>query len=153
MASLPPGTALPRIVADAAHGLAVQIISLTGEIWSGDVREISLPGSEGRFGVLAQHAPLLATLREGMVSVFPVGAEPPLHVYVSGGHVEVQPGRVIVLADLGLRSEDLDDARARAAREAASAPMAAELTDPDNAKVHAELAWLRGQRLRALPWK
>jgi len=153
MASLPPITALPGIVADVAQGLSVQILSLTGEIWSGDVREISLPGSEGRFGVLAQHAPLLATLREGMVSVFPLAAEPPLHVYVSGGHVEVQPGKVIVLADLGLRSENLDDARARAAREAAVSPMAAELTNPDNAKVHAELAWQRVEHLRSLPWK
>lgn len=153
MALLPPAAALPGIVADIAHALPVQIISLTGEIWSGDVREISLPGSEGRFGVLAQHAPLLATLREGMVSVFPVGAEPPLHVYVSGGHVEVQPGKVIVLADLGLRSENLDDARARAAREAAASPMATEMTDPDNAKVHAELALQRLQQLRSLPFK
>lgn len=150
MASLPPPSTLPGMVADVALGLPVQIISLTGEVWSGDVREISLPGSEGRFGVLAQHAPLLATLREGMVSVFPAGPEPPLHVYVSGGHVEVQPGRVIVLADLGLRSENLDDARARAAREAALSPMAAELTDPDNAKVHAELALQRLQQLRSL---
>ncbi|MNH47455.1 hypothetical protein D3C79_1106950 [compost metagenome] len=55
---------------------------------------------------------------------------------------------MIVLADLGLRSEDIDEARARAAREAASAPMAAALTDPDNARVHAELAWLRSQQLR-----
>lgn len=153
MASPPPITALPGIVADVAHALSVQIISLTGEIWSGDVREISLPGSEGRFGVLARHAPLLATLREGMISVFPLAAEPPLHVYVSGGHVEVQPGKVIVLADLGLRSENLDDARARAARQAATSPMAAELTNPDNAKVHAELAWQRAQQLRPLPWK
>ncbi|MEG2804277.1 ATP synthase F1 subunit epsilon [Stenotrophomonas sp.] len=152
MSSLPPASALPGIVADVAEALAVQIISLTGEIWSGEVREISLPGGEGRFGVLARHAPLLATLREGMVSVFPVN-EPPLHVYVSGGHVEVQPGRVIVLADLALRSEDLDEARARVARETASAPMAAALTDPDTAKVHAELAWARGQQLRGLPFK
>ena len=141
MASLPPLQPLPGIVSDVARGLSVQIISLTGDIWSGDVREISLPGSEGRFGVLAQHAPLLATLREGMVSVYPLDAEPPLHVYVSGGSVEVQPGKVIVLADLGLRSEDIDEARARAARDAAAAPMASELTDPDNASVHAGLVW------------
>lgn len=141
MASPPPLQPLPRIVADAARGLSAQIISLAGEIWSGEVREISLPGSDGRFGVLARHTPLLATLREGMVSVYPLDAEPPLHVYVSGGCVEVQPGNVIVLADLGLRGEDIDAARAHAARAAARSPMASEMTDPDNARVHAGLAW------------
>lgn len=141
MASPAPLQPLPRIVSDAARGLSAQIISLAGEIWSGDVREISLPGSDGRFGVLARHAPLLATLREGMVSVYPLDAEPPLHVYVSGGSVEVQPGKVIVLADLGLRGEDIDGARADAARAAAASPMASELTDPANVGVHAGLAW------------
>ncbi|MCC7633945.1 ATP synthase F1 subunit epsilon [Stenotrophomonas rhizophila] len=153
MASPPSPDVLPGIIPDAAQGLSAQIISLVGEIWNGPVREISLPGSEGRFGVLAGHTPLLALLREGMVSVFPLDAAPPLHVYVPGGHVEVQPGKVIVLADLALRSDDLDAARARAARDAAGSPLAIALTDPDNAKVHAELALLLRQQLRALPFR
>lgn len=140
---------LPPQLGDA-HGIALQIISLVGELWSGDVREVSLPGSEGRFGVMASHAPLLSTLREGMVSVFPVGSEPPLHVYVSGGYVEVQPGKVIVLADLALRSEDLDQARAEAAKEAARSPMAHEFTDEGYAQLHAELMHARLLQLRNL---
>lgn len=140
---------LPPQLGDA-QGIALQIISLIGELWSGDVREVSLPGSEGRFGVMARHAPLLSTLREGMVSVFPVGKEPPLHVYVSGGYVEVQPGKVIVLADLALRSEDLDQARAEAAKEAASSPMAHEFTDDGYAQLHAELMHARLLQLRNL---
>ena len=134
-----------------AHAIDLQIISLAGELWSGAVREVSLPGSEGRFGVMARHAPLLSTLREGMVSVFPEGSEPPLHVYVSGGYVEVQPGKVIVLADLALRSENLDEARAAAAREAARSPMAQDFTDSGYARLHAELMHQRLQNLRSLP--
>ncbi len=143
---------LPAPFADA-HGLSLQIISLTDELWSGEIREVSMPGSEGRFGVMAGHAPLLATLREGMVSVYPLKDEAPLHVYVSGGYVEVQPGKVVVLADLALRSDDLDQARAQVAREAARSPMAQAFTDEDYVRLHAELMHQRALQLRGLPWK
>lgn len=139
--------ALPALL-DDAHGFSLQIISLADELWNGEVREVSLPGAAGRFGVMAQHTPLLSTLREGMVSVYPVAPEPPLHVYVSGGYVEVQPDKVIVLADLALRSDDLDQARAQAARDAARSPMAQEFTDAGYARLHAELMYQRSQQLR-----
>jgi F-type H+-transporting ATPase subunit epsilon len=148
MALLP----LPALLADA-QGLSLQILSLAGELWSGEVREVSMPGSNGRFGVMARHTPLLGTLREGMVSVYPLKAEPPLHVYVSGGYVEVQPGKVIVMADLALRSDDLDQARARIAAEAARSPMAQAFTDEDYVRLHAELMHQRALQLRGLPWK
>jgi F-type H+-transporting ATPase subunit epsilon len=144
--------ALPAPLADA-QGFPLQIISLAGELWSGEVREVSMPGSDGRFGVMARHAPLLSTLQEGMVSVYPLKAEPPLHVYVSGGYVEVQPAKVIVMADLALRSEDLDQARARVAAEAARSPMAQAFTGEDYVRLHAELMHQRALQLRGLPWK
>jgi len=143
---------LPSVLADA-KGIALQIISLADELWSGDVREVSLPGSIGRLGVMAGHAPLLGTLREGMVSVYPLKAEPPLHVYVSGGYVEVQPGKVLVMADLALRSDDIDQARARIAQETARSPMAQAFTDEDYVRLHAELMHQRALQLRGLPWK
>jgi len=143
---------LPAPLANA-QGFSLQILSLAGELWNGEVREVSMPGSNGRFGVMARHAPLLGTLREGMVSVYPLTAEPPLHVYVSGGYVEVQPGKVIVMADLALRSDDLDEARARVAAEAARSPMAQAFTDEDYVRLHAELMHQRALQLRGLPWK
>ncbi|AOA72571.1 ATP synthase F1 subunit epsilon [Stenotrophomonas rhizophila] len=143
---------LPALLADA-QGFSLQILSLAGELWNGEVREVSVPGSNGRFGVMARHAPLLGTLREGMVSVYPLKAEPPLHVYVSGGYVEVQPGKVIVMADLAVRSDDLDEGRARVAAEAARSPMAQAFTDEDYVRLHAELMHQRAVQLRGLPWK
>lgn len=93
-----------------AHSLQLDIVSLSGALWSGEVREVSLPGSEGRFGVMARHTPLLTILAEGMLHIHPVSGEP-LQIYVCGGYVEVQPDKVFVLADLAARSEDLDQAR------------------------------------------
>ena len=42
--------------------LKLEIVSLTGPIWSGEVREVGLPGTDGGFGVLPRHAPLLSVL-------------------------------------------------------------------------------------------
>lgn len=143
---------LPALFADA-KGLSLQIISLADELWSGEVREVSMPGSEGRFGVMAGHAPLLATLREGMVSVYPLKDEAPLQVYVSGGYAEVQPGKVVVLADLALRSDDIDQARAQVSRGTARSPMAQAFTSDDYVRLHAELMYQRTRQLRGLPRK
>jgi len=120
--------------------MTLEVASLVGPIWSGDIREVDLPGSAGRFGVLVRHAPLLTTLREGMLRVSPLQGEP-LDIYVSGGFVEVQPHRVTVLADLAVRDGDWEHAQAEAARAgaAASSPMAREFTDETYMALHMEL--------------
>lgn len=153
MATPRPTTALPAFIATTTHPVALQVISLTGELWSGDVREVRLPGSQGEFGVMAQHAPLLSTLREGMLTIHPVAEAHPMHIYVSGGYVEVQPGRVIVLADLALRSDNLDAARAQTARDAAASPMAAAFTDMAYARLHAQLVHDRTVILERRRWR
>jgi F-type H+-transporting ATPase subunit epsilon len=119
--------------------LQLKIISLCGEEWSGAVREVTLPGRSGHFGVLVRHAPLLALLREGFVRIHPLQGEP-LDFYVSGGFAEVQPFMVIVLADLVARSSDLDEARAEAARSLADSPMASNFTGERYAQLHDELS-------------
>ncbi len=148
MATEPEKNELPAAVAEHAQPLALQIISLTGEQWSGEVREVSLPGSEGRFGVMARHVPILSILREGMVHIHPAGGEAPLQVYVSGGYAEVQPDKVIVMADLAVRDAHLDQARAEAARLAAASPMATQFTDTVYAEMHLELVHRYSAQLR-----
>lgn len=127
--------------------LHLDIVSLTGPLWSGQVREVSLPGSEGRFGVMARHLPMLSLLREGMLHVHPAQGEPE-QIYVSGGYVEVQPDRVLVVADLAERNADLDAARAQAARDCAGSPMAENFTDEAYAQLHMELLHRYSAHLR-----
>ena len=131
-----PGT--PQAPEQGHRTMRLEITSLTGNIWSGDIREVSLPGGAGRFGIMPRHLPMLSTLREGMAHIVPAQGDP-VEVYLSGGHVEVQPGKVLVLADLAVRGENLDDARAEAARACVDASMAARLTDDTYLKVHMEL--------------
>ena len=79
---------------------------------SHDVDEVSLPGTEGDFGVLPGHTPLFAALRTGQM-YFRQGTVKHF-LAVSIGFAEVLPDRVTVLAQVAERAEDLDQARAEA---------------------------------------
>ena len=77
-----------------------------------EVDEVALPGSEGDFGVLPGHTPLLALLRTGTMWYRQGSTK---HVLaVSVGFAEVLPDRVTVLSQVAERAEDLDEARAEA---------------------------------------
>jgi F-type H+-transporting ATPase subunit epsilon len=80
--------------------------------FSGEVDQVDVPGSEGDFGVLAGHAPLIALLRPGMMTVYAGGEETKL--VVLGGFAEVGPNGLTVLADVATSLEDLDRAALQA---------------------------------------
>jgi F-type H+-transporting ATPase subunit epsilon len=75
-------------------------------LFSGDVEQVDVPGSEGDFGVLAGHAPLVATLRPGILTIYREGGA--LRVVVNGGFAEVNPEGLTVLADMAVPVEDVD---------------------------------------------
>jgi F-type H+-transporting ATPase subunit epsilon len=79
-----------------------------------DVDELELPGEDGDFGVLPGHAPLLATLQVGELW-YRVGNDT-RYLAIAFGFVEVLPERVTVLAQIAERAEDIDVARAEAAK-------------------------------------
>jgi F-type H+-transporting ATPase subunit epsilon len=75
-----------------------ELVSPERLLISADVREVQVPGSEGDFTVLPQHAPVIAMLRPGILRV--PGQDGPLReVYVRGGLADVGPERLIVLAE------------------------------------------------------
>ena len=76
--------------------------------FSGEVDQVDVPGSEGDFGVLAGHAPLIALLRPGMMTVYAGGEQ--TRLVVLGGFAEVGPDGLTVLADVATSVEDLDRA-------------------------------------------
>ena len=73
---------------------------------SGQVTQVDVPGSEGDFGVLAGHAPMVTTLRPGILVVFRDGGE--LRVVVNGGFAEVSPTGLTVLADMAVPRDEFD---------------------------------------------
>jgi len=84
---------------------------------STDVEEVVAPGVEGYFGVLPGHAALLTTLGSGEVSYRTGKAE--RYLLVAGGFAEVQPDRVIILAEVAEAPQEIDLARAERARQRA----------------------------------
>jgi F-type H+-transporting ATPase subunit epsilon len=77
-------------------------------LFAGEVIQVDLPGSEGDLGVLAGHAPLVTTLRPGIIVVFREGGD--LRVVVNGGFAEVGPAGLTVLADMAVPVEEFDRA-------------------------------------------
>jgi F-type H+-transporting ATPase subunit epsilon len=80
--------------------------------FSGEVDQVDVPGSEGDFGVLAGHAPLIALLRPGLMTVHAAGEE--TRLVVLGGFAEVGQNGLTVLADVATSLEDLDRAALQA---------------------------------------
>jgi F-type H+-transporting ATPase subunit epsilon len=76
--------------------------------FSGEVDQVDVPGAEGDFGVLAGHAPLIALIRPGIMTVTAGGEKTQL--VVLGGFAEVGPDGLTVLADVTTSLEDLDRA-------------------------------------------
>jgi F-type H+-transporting ATPase subunit epsilon len=75
-------------------------------LFSGEVDQVDVPGTEGDFGVLAHHAPLVATLRPGILVMYRDGGEQ--KVVVNGGFAEVSPAGLTVLADMAVPLEEFD---------------------------------------------
>ena len=94
--------------------LHVEVVTAERELYSGEADMVSAPGSEGRLGILPRHAALLTTLMPGELTIKLDGAEEP--IFVSGGFLEVSGNIVTVLADTAEYAEEIDEARAEAAR-------------------------------------
>jgi F-type H+-transporting ATPase subunit epsilon len=97
--------------------ISLELVTPDRAVVREDVDEIQVPGAEGYFGILPGHTPLLATMQVGEFW-YRVGAEK-FYLAVAGGFVEVLPERVTVLAQVAERAEEIDVARAEAARKRA----------------------------------
>jgi F-type H+-transporting ATPase subunit epsilon len=95
----------------------LQIVTPDKVILHEQVDEVQIPGSEGYFGVLPRHTPLLATLSVGELW-YRKGQEK-FYVAIAFGFAEVLPDRVTILARIGERAEEIDIERAEAARKRA----------------------------------
>ncbi len=88
--------------------LHLDFVAPESVLFSGDVDQVDLPGTEGDMGILAGHAPLVTTLRPGIVTIYRGGARQP--VVVIGGFAEVGPAGLTVLADRAVARADFDTA-------------------------------------------
>jgi F-type H+-transporting ATPase subunit epsilon len=83
-----------------------ELVSPEKLLFSGDVQQVDVPGVEGDFGVLAEHAPMVTTLRPGILTVHSAGSAQ--KIVVLGGFAEVSAEGLMVLADVAEAVEDFD---------------------------------------------
>jgi F-type H+-transporting ATPase subunit epsilon len=95
--------------------LHLEIVTIERKVYDDHVNMVIAPGSEGVLGILPRHAPLLTSLNFGELQVKKEGEEDQFFA-IGGGFMEVQPDHVVVLADSAERAEEIDAARAEAAR-------------------------------------
>jgi F-type H+-transporting ATPase subunit epsilon len=77
--------------------------------FSGEVDQVDIPGVEGDFGVLAGHAPVVAAIRPGILTVTTAGKRE--KIIVLGGLAEISDNRLTVLADVATSLDELDRAQ------------------------------------------
>lgn len=122
-----------------------EIVSQDRLVWEGDADIVIVPGEAGDMGILPNHAPLLSTLRYGILTVRYQGRE---EVFaIAGGVIEVQPEIITVLADAAESVAEIDVARAQEARERAE-KMLEEGPPPDSDQYLRMEAALRRSELR-----
>src|SRR5512141_1798782 len=109
--------------------LALEIVTPDHAVVHEQVDEVQIPGSEGYFGVLPGHTPLLTSLQVGQLW-YRKGTEK-TYLSVAFGLAEVMPDRVIILADIAERAEEIDVDRAQSAKQRAEQRLAQHARDLD----------------------
>jgi F-type H+-transporting ATPase subunit epsilon len=111
----------------------VDVVTAERQLYSGEADTILAPGTEGQLGILPRHAALLTTLKAGEMLIQLGGAEEPF--FVSGGFLEVSNNKVTVLAETAEHAEEIDQARAEAARRRAQEHLEQAQSDVERAEL------------------
>ena len=117
--------------------IRLDIVTAEKVIYSGEVDIVIAPGHDGQLGILPHHAPLMTTLNAGEL-IARKGAEDFI-IAISGGFLEVLPDRIIVLADAAERAEEIDIARAEAAKKRAQESLSHSASQLESAAAEAAL--------------
>jgi len=117
--------------------IELQIVTPDKLLVHEQVDEVEVPGSEGYFGVLPGHTPMLASLAVGEMW-YRKGQEK-TYLAIAFGFCEVLPDRVTILAQLAERAEEIDVSRAEESKKRAESRLTAPRADVDYERAHAAL--------------
>ncbi len=116
-------------MANLPTSIQLRIVSADRSLVNEQVDEVEIPGSDGYFGVLPGHTPLLALLGAGELW-YRQGQEKH-YLLIAFGFAEVQPDQVTILAEVAERPDEIDVSRAEAARRRAEERLARPVIDMD----------------------
>lgn len=123
-----------------ANTVHIDVVSAEESIFSGEAEFVVAPAGAGEVGIYPNHAPMITTIKPGALRIKQAADKEETLIFISGGMLEVQPGVITVLADTAIRGQDLDEAKAIAAKEAAEEALKNRSSDIDYAAAQAELA-------------
>jgi F-type H+-transporting ATPase subunit epsilon len=109
-------------MADAHPKFDVSVVTPDGPAYEGEAEMLIVPGQAGEIGVLARHAPLVATLKAGSTRVH-LGGNEIIEFATGPGFFKVETDRALALVDDAVNVQEIDDARAQAQLEAARAEL------------------------------
>jgi F-type H+-transporting ATPase subunit epsilon len=110
-------------MADAHPKFDVEVVTPDGPVFQGEAEMLIVPGAAGEIGVLARHAPLVATLKAGSTRVH-LGNNEVLELATGPGFFKVETDKALALVDDAVGVKDIDDDRARRQLEEAQAELA-----------------------------
>src|SRR5437879_11499455 len=109
-----------------ASTLKLEIVTPDAKTYSEDIEMVTLPASEGEMGILPQHVPLMTQIVPGEFVVRKEGRD--FFLAVGEGFVEITGERVAIMTDMAIRAENIDEPKAKEARQRAE-PRLAEQPD------------------------
>ena len=115
----------------------VDIVTAERLVFSEDADIVMVPGVEGEMGILPHHEPIMTMIKPGEVLVRKGTEE--FSLAVSGGFLEVTPDHITILADAAERADEIDIARAEAAKKRAEEKLTNRTAETDSANAEASL--------------
>ena len=135
-------------MADLVH---FELVSPERLLVSRDVYMVVVPGTEGDFGVLPGHAPLMSTIRPGAIAIYPTGmTDVPERIFIDGGFAEVSATGLTVLAESAVPVAELDVEGAAGRLAEARVAVTAATSDAERAVAERRVASLEAMQAAAV---
>ena len=120
--------------------IQIDVVSAEESILSEEAEFVVAPAKMGEVGIYPNHASMITLLKAGSVRIKKINKLDEDLIYISGGILEVQPGKITILSDTAIRGKDLDETKAQAAKKAAEESLKKKDSNIDFAMAEAELA-------------
>ena len=120
--------------------IQIDVVSAEESILSEEAEFVVAPAKMGEVGIYPNHASMITLLKAGSVRIKKINKSDEYLIYISGGILEVQPGKITILSDTAIRGKDLDETKAQAAKKAAEESLKKKDSNIDFALAEAELA-------------
>lgn len=120
--------------------IQVEIVSNEQHIYSGEAEFVVVPTQTGELGIKPRHMPIMNLVRPGTVRITVPNQEQEVLLAVSGGLLEVRPDKLTILAEVAVRSDEMDQARAEEARKNAEERLKSATDAKSTAAAEAALA-------------